>query len=300
MRRIQATRRAFTLVELLVVIAIIGVLVSLLLPAVQSARESARRSQCSNHLKQIGLAFHAHHDSLRACPSGGSGVDLARSLANGTPATLNAQAWNWTYQILPYIEQQSLYNLPNDDTIKATPVKFYFCPSRRPPQVWDCWTNDARSGATVRRAQLDYVGCRGSLSKGEDGILSIANDAKVPPTRFETISDGLSNTLMVGERGWPIQWYFAPSGPESDWLRGGWTCSYQWFNLTGTNAPLRDMMTSTSAVSILINNSFGSAHPATINCLAGDGSVRTVSYSVNVASFLNYARRDDGNPLSDL
>jgi prepilin-type N-terminal cleavage/methylation domain-containing protein len=292
-------RGAFTLVELLVVIAIIGVLVALLLPAVQAAREAARRAQCANHLKQIGLAFHLHHDTYRACPSGGKGADQPRTMAGGAPATLNAQDWNWTYQILPFIEQQNLYLQTSDDVIRATPLKFYFCPSRRPPQVWDL----NLPGRTIgKRAQIDYVGCRGSTSKGENGVLSMSNDSRVPTTRFENITDGLSNTLMVGERGWPIDWYYVPGGAETDIYRGGYVSSFPWLNVMGTSAPIRDARGPnpfTWAQQQLFVNGFGSAHPGGINAMSGDGSVRTVSYTVLPSIMLNYSRRDDGDALGD-
>ena len=77
--------------------------------AVQAAREASRRAQCSNHLKQIGLGFHLHHDTYKFLPTGGSGADPARTWAGGSPATGVAQVWNWAYQILPYIEQQNAY-----------------------------------------------------------------------------------------------------------------------------------------------------------------------------------------------
>lgn len=144
-------RLAFTLVELLVVIAIIGILIALLLPAVQAAREAARRSQCTNNLKQIGIAIHNHHDVQKILPSGGRdwqcyptfGPETAgpTDTGNGPPDIAPQQNGSWCYQILPYIEQQNVWlgaNAPAGSTalqrsayIYKASVKGFYCPSRR-------------------------------------------------------------------------------------------------------------------------------------------------------------------------
>src|ERR1019366_2805859 len=121
---IHRGRQGFTLIELLVVIAIIAILIALLVPAVQKVRNAAAVTQCRNNLKQIGLAFHGHHDALKAFPSGGKDWNVNNRTMNGdTPANWETQDWGWGFQILPYIDQTPLWSRPagqaNDDTVAA-------------------------------------------------------------------------------------------------------------------------------------------------------------------------------------
>jgi prepilin-type N-terminal cleavage/methylation domain-containing protein/prepilin-type processing-associated H-X9-DG protein len=133
-RRRSAVRplRAFTLVELLVVIAIIGVLIALLLPAVQAAREAARISQCKNNLKQIGLACLNHHDTQLMFPTGGShwGLLVSQYVQNGQALGPKQQGLGWPYQILPYLEQGALKGVITQEQLQASMVPMYVCPSR--------------------------------------------------------------------------------------------------------------------------------------------------------------------------
>jgi prepilin-type N-terminal cleavage/methylation domain-containing protein len=127
------SKRGFTLVELLVVIAIIGVLVALLLPAIQAAREAARRTDCKNRLKQMGLAIQNHATTLRVFPTGGVGVypDIANFVTGGRPNGPDKQGLNWCYQILPYLEQGAIQGLTTQIALQAQTIPMYVCPSRR-------------------------------------------------------------------------------------------------------------------------------------------------------------------------
>ena len=143
-------RNAFTLVELLVVIAIIGVLVSLLLPAVNAAREAARRTQCMNQTRQIGLAILNHEASFGLFPNGGiePWPNIEDYSSNGKAFGPKRQGLSWAYQILPYLEEGAIHNLTTTEQIEQSPVSLYFCPSRRPPTVsrsFNAWLMDYAS-----------------------------------------------------------------------------------------------------------------------------------------------------------
>ena len=148
----RARCAGFTLVELLVVIAIIGVLVALLLPAVQAARESARNTQCLNQLRQINLAFHQHHDTYGVFPSGGQNWKYPPDFSGpGIPLSGKSQRAGWAYQILPFLEATNTWNGGGRTTVvdcqifvMGAKTKFYFCPSRRAPKE--------PIGATKRRS----------------------------------------------------------------------------------------------------------------------------------------------------
>jgi prepilin-type N-terminal cleavage/methylation domain-containing protein len=299
-------RRGFTLVELLVVIAIIGVLVALLLPAVQAARESARRTQCGNNLRQIGLAFHLHHDTLHGLPKGGldwnPATNTTRTMVNGLPADYRTQQWGWGYQVLSFMEQENVWRLASDSEVFATRIPTYFCPSRRRPITKDpqgAW------GFTAPRAQSDYGGCAGAEklnppagdtipSEGHDGMVVRVN---LPPMRFADVTDGLSNTVMLGEK--RANTTFASSAVYCDDTQGyvsGWDNDcVRW----GIFPPEPDYKSPNAGCFLFPGNKspgtqFGSSHFAGSQFCLGDGSIRFIGYTIEPAAFRALCTRNGG------
>ena len=214
----------FTLVELLVVIGIIAILVALLLPAVQAAREAARRTSCKNNLRQIGLALHNYQGACRSLPPGWIGVDPA----TGEPNPEGLPGWGWAARILPQLEKEnmshSLVNLnlpisdPSNQTARVTTLAVYLCPTDLGKLVWELDDEDG-NGVLVDLPKSNYAGVFGTFDIEDapaagDGVFF--HNSRV---RFAHISDGLSNTLMVGERssflGYSTWTGVVPNGEEA-------------------------------------------------------------------------------------
>lgn len=202
----RLTAGGFTIIELLVVMAIIGVLVALILPAVQSAREAARRTECKSHLSQLGIALHNYHDAHRVFPPGWIGMRAGR------PATDGGNGAGWGTMILPHLEQTALFGRfdarldihgPVNAAFREVFLPVFVCPTDPAPQSW---ISDSPLGQ-IRLATASYVGVSGTGSTNS-GVFFLNSRVSL-----ERIKDGASNTLLVGERG-----TVADSGVFSTWV----------------------------------------------------------------------------------
>ena len=235
------TARAFTLVELLVVITIIGILIALLLPAVQAAREAARRMQCANNLKQVGLALHNHHSAYGRFPPGGAEDQPPFGQATGG---VNSGMWgsSWLVYLLPYMELDSIYaswdfsgkppggsgafNTNNLNLIRGLPMSGYCCPTSPLPQYCTPISTNSTVAGTV--AAVHYVGISGAIgglitgfsetrynTLQAGGIIS-GGGVLFPNSQvsFAEIRDGSSNVLVVGEQS---DWITDINGVQQDW-----------------------------------------------------------------------------------
>jgi prepilin-type N-terminal cleavage/methylation domain-containing protein/prepilin-type processing-associated H-X9-DG protein len=197
---VRPLRSGFTLIELLVVIAIIGILVGMLLPAIQMVRASAARSQCAHNLHEIGVALHNYHDSRNAFPPGYS---AAGEYFNG--ATDTTPGWGWAAYLLPYLEQQTLYNQldlnqPVESSIAIqTFVQTYLCPSDLIP-TGAVPISDAFGNAICLAAPSSYAACCGGDESDTSDPTGLGVFYRNSHTRLTDITDGTSQTILVGER----------------------------------------------------------------------------------------------------
>ena len=318
--------RAFTLIELLVVIAIIAVLIALLLPAVQQAREAARRSQCKNNLKQIGLALHNYHDVFRVFPPGEVSC-AAPCIGYTNPGT----GHNWSACILPYIDQAPVFNTLNasgagftgggtgiaaHDAATKLQLPAYICPSSPLAHINGYgWSNTSYIGTI---ASIDYVGIMGSSSNGTNrgtfGVFSLNTKNGV-----QDMTDGSSNVMLIGEysglaKGQPMA-SIKTAGPEQQY---GWFNTTAWYGFwdnassstyaiqlsaikTVWSAPNQTYFLGTGASSAAnsFTQSLKSQHVGGVHLTMGDGSVRFLSENVNLATLRNLADMADGNTLGE-
>lgn len=312
LRNSASRSHAFTLVELLVVISIIGVLVALLLPAVQSAREAARRIHCQNNLKQLGLAVISAEATYKQFPSNGWGWLWVGDPDRGFGVK---QTGGWIYQILPYIEAKNLHNLGQGSSqaikqldlakLTQTPFPAVRCPSRGsldlcPVDPGIVWRNaDIASGF----ARSDYAGNGGDFFPGlvsGPGTYTEGDSEAYPWSRTDrltgifhqrsaiktaSVSDGLSNTYLMGEKyvskpGYKQYGDFGYDQPYvvgEDWDTARW-CEKQ---------PLMD--------SVLKDpERFGSAHATSFNMVFCDGSVHVVTFTIDLGVHRSIGGRNDG------
>ncbi|MDZ4658300.1 MAG: DUF1559 domain-containing protein [Bythopirellula sp.] len=299
--------RGFTLVELLVVIAIIGVLVALLLPAIQAARESARRNQCVNNLKQMGLALQMHHDAKQLFPQGRNG----KSPGPGTATS--PLAVSWAFELLPYIEQVAIHRSlvktarvddPQNATAMRSPVSVYYCPSRRQPAADRDFDNDDTVATEDHRgvaAGGDYAGNAGMEEDFGDG-----NPNGEPPgieggviytysrNNIRHVTDGTALSFGVGEKYLPTEdevrrahpgfdenrmHYFQGdtaffSGDNNETILGGTECGIAHGSaLVGSNCDASDL-----------REQFGGDHPSICNFVFLDGHVQAVQQSIDLTT----------------
>lgn len=310
-------RRGFTLIELLVVIAIIAVLIALLLPAVQQAREAARRSQCLNNLKQMGLAMHNYHDTHLAFPPGWIGANPANRAHN----VEGINGFGWGTMVLPFLEQGNLFNQfdfrrsliddttgpPSNRALLALKLPVFECPSDDHPNTWEIEPEGGGSPiATLGIA--NYVGLFGfqyvgplphaddgrdmhvceELNPGQqcigDGILF--HNSKVT---IGQITDGTSNTIMVGERASRV-------GVATEPFYSTWTGVIP----EGEEAFARILGSTDHTVNSGEHaEDFSSKHTGGAHFILGDGHAKFISENINLGIFQALGTRSGGEVIGE-
>lgn len=346
----MSRRAAFSLIELLVVISIIAALAGLFLPAVQRSREAAAQTQCSNNLRQLALALIQHHDEMRHFPSAGWGTRWAPEPGRGSG---DGQPGGWGYAILPYLEQVSLYTLGAGSSAAAldsanverlaTPLPIWHCPSRRPAQLYPVdatypWVvQPILSGPMYQSARTDYAinggdvfqamgAGPGTLAAGDSGSYpfpdwGLSNGIAAVRSRVniaQHVTDGASNTYLVGEKYLSTDDYYTGSGHGD--LRGPYQCSdrdnIRWGSRPGSSIVAQSIWVASRPVEGINwfasfdfpperdrpahrrDFSFGSAHEPGLHMALVDGAVRFFSYDLSPDVHKLLCNRRDGQILT--
>lgn len=318
---------AFSLIELLVVIGIIGILIALLLPAVQAAREAARQSQCKNNLKQLGLAALSHEAAHGHFPTGGWGFGWVGDPDRGFD---RRQPGAWTYNVLPYIEQGALRSLGAGQsdadkrrsmlTVIATPIAVFNCPSRRPSVAFPCQHSGAlyNLDPPTMAAQSDYAGNEGdyeppgplwpsgmpqTLEDGDRATPNLHYDGIIftmSRTTVAEVSDGMANTILLGERHLDPVDYLSERQTMYEETRGGTMRVFLKPDLN-PNSPYSQLQPYTpDSLANDLNGytpAFGSAHSSGASFAFCDGSVHSISYTTDPWILWRLSNRRDGETV---
>jgi prepilin-type N-terminal cleavage/methylation domain-containing protein len=323
MMRNSTARRAFTLVEVLVVITIIGLLIALLLPAVQAARETARRTQCFNNLKQLSLAMLHHHEMVGWFPTGGWGWYLVGDPDRGFTRD---QPGGWVYNVLPYLEQEPLRNAGIGQSATAklaasadrlkTPLPMFNCPTRRRSIPYISTINHPyNSDAAPLAAKTDYAANAGypvMYPYGLQGPPTLAEGDKMTADKtwpdqtkicegicylrsqvnLTHVKDGASTTYMLGEKYLNTDAYFTGSDPADN------ESMYSGFNNDTCRSgngwqPRVDRPGLTNA------DTFGSAHAVGFNVVYCSGDVHTIPYNIDLEVHRRLSCKADGKPVDE-
>ncbi|MGA2619803.1 MAG: DUF1559 domain-containing protein [Thermoguttaceae bacterium] len=316
----RALRTAFTLVELLVVIVIIGILVAMMLPAVQATREAARRTQCENNLKQIGLALHGFHESFGSFPAG-----YVSTVGAGGPADDKGPGWGWAAMIFPYIEEQNTYRQihldkditdPANAAVRATRVSAFLCPSDPGKGTFTVQALNSSSpltdasGNPVQVGHSNYVGVFGNPEITPDpGFLSTdpARDithrgmfCRNTTVRVQDVTDGTSRTLFVGERSSNLAyatWTGAVTGgevPPDPINPYGYGPEGAPVLVLGHTGDASDVPPHTPNSIVNHVDDYRSMHPLGVNFLFVDGSVRMVNEDIDPSTWWALGTRAGG------